>query len=944
MNNLIRTFVIICLLSFFRMPVQAVPAFPGEISYKQPDGTVVKYHLRGDEHRHWMETPGGYLLQKSADGYLMYAEQADGAVKASSVPYAGNDAAAMGKIRLLTAKEARQMAVSPKAVGDPSLSVGSSFPTTGKRKLLMLLVNYANTQTTIPRANFEEMMNAEGYNGTGSFRDFFLDNSYGQLDVETTVVGWIQLQSNKYAYSTEDMTALISEAISIIDGEIDFTEFDNDGDGILDGLSIIHQGYGQEVTGSADDVWSHSGDLLSEIYADGVRVRTYTIQPELLYDMHQMTVGLFCHEFGHNLGAPDFYDTDYESSGGSFTGTGVWDIMSGGSWNQVNLEGDSPSHINMWQKMQFGWVTPQYLTESCSITDMPSASSEPVGYIMNTQREGDYFVLENRVPTGFDRTLPGGGLIIYHADENRISSTVTMNTVNVDYNQGLYTVCASATTDPGTTPGSYGEIDNAGAAFPGTTGASEFSDATTPSAHSNDGKYSYAALRNIQSDGTTVSFDFVKSDVPDTVMNFTASARRGIVTLQWEAPEEGEVVSYRIFRNDELLDETSALQYVDNSLTSIVATYKIDVRYTDGLYSPFVTRTVKVPENRITSITPTTGTGSVSLTWELNTMLTRMNPDIPTAMKNSVITTLRYGTMEVAQLFRKSDLATYVGYSIRSLSFFPFSSQREVSYTLRVYRVGEEGIPEVVSERDASEYGSGQWRTLNLRTPVTIEAGYDYMIGFAVNSSIGSAGLVVDGSTLDPGLGNLVYADGEWHSDLLEGNIFCYATLTPYQPTDGDFIAGEEPVYDPNFNPLTDVAYPIGFNVYRDNEFVGFSSSCIFIDDNAAAGNHTYGIACLYQGNNESSLVEVNAASASVGNMAANDATKVYAADGAIYIESQQDGIATVYTADGKMVARRIVIHAGETTVVNAIQASLYIVKIESNYAISTYKTIVESK
>ena len=148
----------------------------------------------------------------------------------------------------------------------------------------MLLVNFADTQTSVPVANFDEMMNGSGYNGTGSFRDFYLENSYGQLDVETTVVGWIQLPMSKLDYGTDDMTALIRDAIGLVDDEIDFRQFDNDGDGILDGLSIIHQGYGQEVTGSTQDIWSHSADLLADVQADGVRVRTYTIQPELLYD------------------------------------------------------------------------------------------------------------------------------------------------------------------------------------------------------------------------------------------------------------------------------------------------------------------------------------------------------------------------------------------------------------------------------------------------------------------------------------------------------------------------------------------------------------------------------------------------------------------------------------------------------------------------------------
>lgn len=97
MNKLIRLSLVICLFSFFWMPVHAVPAFPGEISYRQPDGTIVKYRLRGDEHRHWMETSEGYLLKRADNGFLMYAEKDGEGIKASSLPYRGNDSAAKAR-------------------------------------------------------------------------------------------------------------------------------------------------------------------------------------------------------------------------------------------------------------------------------------------------------------------------------------------------------------------------------------------------------------------------------------------------------------------------------------------------------------------------------------------------------------------------------------------------------------------------------------------------------------------------------------------------------------------------------------------------------------------------------------------------------------------------------------------------------------------------------
>lgn len=941
MKRLIGAVLAAGMLCIFRVPVHAVPAFPGVLTYTQPDGTVVKYRLKGDEHRHWMESTEGYLLEKAANGYIVYAEKKDGALKASAMKYTGNDNVAKAGMRLLTRAD---MPVVSRTVGDPSLSVGQSFPLTGKRKLLMLLVNFADTKTTIPAENFDRMMNAEGYNGTGSFRDFYLENSYGQLDIETTVVGWIQLPSNKAMYDTEDMTQLISDAIAAVGNSVDFSQFDNDGDGILDGLSIIHQGTGQEVTGSYSDIWSHSAELLADVYAGDKRVRTYTIQPELLgypTPTQMATVGVFCHEFGHNLGAPDFYDSDYEGSGGSFNGTGVWDLMAEGIWNEDLQPGDTPSHINMWQKMQFGWVKPEYLTESRTVTGIPAASDEPAGYIAETTREGDYFVIEHRARRKFDRLLPGDGIVIYHVDENRLKQKLNMNTINADYAQSVYTVCASATGDPGMSPESYGDINSAGATFPGENNVTVFSDATLPSTHSNDGKYAYFSLQNIQADATSASFTFVKEETPQTVRNFTASARRGVVTLTWDAPEEGTVEKYRVFRDNTIIEETTALQYVDQSLTSTVATYKVDVLYADGLYSPFATSTVRVPDNKIQAVSPQVSGQEVTLTWELDSKLTRMNPDVNTAMANSLRQSVSGTTLEFAQLFTAADLKTYAGYTINELSFFPFSSQREVSYKLRVYRAEPGGTPEVVGERNVTEYGSGTWRTLKLPTPVTIEPGYDYYIGFAAESSIGYVAIVCDGSTLDKGRGNLACVDGEWSGDLLEGNLFVYATLQPHTAGAEDFTEGEQPEFNPDFDPMADTAYPIGFNVYRDDKLIGFTSTGIFIDATAGAGRHVYNISCLYEGDNESRPAEatVNVTSTGIGDtQAAGEAGSVRADGLTIRANAPQGGTLSVFTPGGTAVATGIKIAAGGEATVTTAAPGLYIAVLKSQDKVSTHK------
>ena len=192
-------------------------------------------------------------------------------------------------------------------------------------------------------------MNQENYAGTGSFRDYYLEQSFGQLDIENTVTPWVKLNGAKRYYGSEGAVAMITEALRMIEDQIDLREFDNDGDGVLDGLTVIHQGTGQEMTGSSSDIWSHSSEIIG-LTIDSIAVKRYTIQPEQQREEKITNIGVVCHEFGHNLGAPDFYDTDYGQSGGTYGGTGVWDIMGGGAWNGDN--GSQPAAFNMWQKWQ----------------------------------------------------------------------------------------------------------------------------------------------------------------------------------------------------------------------------------------------------------------------------------------------------------------------------------------------------------------------------------------------------------------------------------------------------------------------------------------------------------------------------------------------------------------------------------------------------------------
>ena len=202
---------------------------------------------------------------------------------ASDLVYDNNSALALKHgIKKNLRFSAEQMKKAPSRQNSRSeMLVDGTFPATGKHKLLLLLVNYNDTKPTFSREDFDKMMNQNGYKGIGSFRDYYLQQSYGKLDIDVTVTDWINLPKPKGTYGPDGAPYMIYDALKLVTDTLDLRDFDNDGDGILDGLAVIHQGTGQEASADANDIWSHSAIIYGQTF-NGVSVRRYTIEPECL--------------------------------------------------------------------------------------------------------------------------------------------------------------------------------------------------------------------------------------------------------------------------------------------------------------------------------------------------------------------------------------------------------------------------------------------------------------------------------------------------------------------------------------------------------------------------------------------------------------------------------------------------------------------------------------
>jgi immune inhibitor A len=110
-----------------------------------------------------------------------------------------------------------------------------------------------------------------------------------------------------------------------VDPIVDFTQYDNDGDGFVEGVFIVHSGQGFEWSGSPDDIWSHMWNTAVPPEVDGVTVTEYCCQPEYLNIPGDQAIGVYTHEGMHLVfGIPDLYDYD-----GSSGGLGMWSLMAG---------------------------------------------------------------------------------------------------------------------------------------------------------------------------------------------------------------------------------------------------------------------------------------------------------------------------------------------------------------------------------------------------------------------------------------------------------------------------------------------------------------------------------------------------------------------------------------------------------------------------------------
>lgn len=460
----------------------AVPAAPGVHRLAQPDGSTVEARIFGDEYFHYYETTSGEILLRDNSGFMRPAfVRADGMLEArgeiSGIPTSSENRSQIMAAIARTAESAHL----DKARVAPNI-IKQKFPTTGTVTGLILIVEYQDVklspEATVP--HYQELCNKKDFSSEathGSVLDYFTAQSNGVFTPSFDVFGPITLPRERAYYGSGE-NGLVNQfrdaALEADKMGLDFSKYDIDGDGFIDFLFVIFAGYGEAQGGPYESVWPAMMDLSNYVfdYFDGLNLGVAACSCELKGNSGTNLDGIstICHEFSHILGLADIYDS---SNSGFGHGMCHYDIMDIGAYNDNFV---TPSGYTAMDKFTLGWISPRTLeTDQQDVTLRQFDETHDAIFIVNPDNRDEYYTLENRQQQGWDKGIPGHGLVISYCHYDK--QLWKRNTVNAP--AAFYEHVAIVAADNAWTTSPAGE---AGDPFPGTSANTSFSGATTPAA------------------------------------------------------------------------------------------------------------------------------------------------------------------------------------------------------------------------------------------------------------------------------------------------------------------------------------------------------------------------------------------------------------------------------------------------------------------------------
>jgi M6 family metalloprotease-like protein len=561
----------------------ASPFIGRTFTFTQPDGTKFEVRGWGDQHYAVFETPEGYTVVKNPiTGFFEIAQVSSDGTMLESTPgppgnLDGESAAVQPGLRIsreaarvggmqgalrMSGRRCDQRREQRKNLARAALMLeGPAMAppqraTVGDFVGLCLLIDFSDEPGTITREEVGRFCNEQGYSGfgnKGSVYDYFHDNSIGRCRYTNIVADYYRAQHPKSYYTDPGIQQgirarqLIVEALTHLKANnFDFTALTADGGGYVYAMNVYYAG--EVVNNWAEGLWPHAWHLGTPVLlAPGKSAFDYQFT-----DMsHQLTLGTFCHENGHMLcDYPDLYDYGSESSG-----TGAYCLMCAGG----NISEKNPTHISAYLKRLSGWaksVTPIQHNQQIAL---PAGEND---FAMFARNPGEYFIVENRLKSGRDESLPDEGLAIWHVDEGGDNSDEQM-TPSRHYELSLEQADGEFRLE--SSPGHYGDsTDLYGQAN------KRFANSTNPNSKWWDGTASNLDIFEIAEPGATMSFKARLSEDEDD-----------LITVQGESTPDLKIPDNRAdgIIDTIVLDMEASIASVQVTL-DISHTYRGDLRVT----------------------------------------------------------------------------------------------------------------------------------------------------------------------------------------------------------------------------------------------------------------------------------------------------------------------------------------------------------------------------
>ena len=492
-----RICISLMLLLCCAIAAMAVPAKPGWHTLNQSDGTTLRVQAVGNAFNHALLTSDGLMVALGDDGDYYYTSSLTGLTTVRAHEVKNRTASETAFIEAqrghLTMPQNR---FEPRHGASPRFGVGGSnaesgVPAQGTRKVPIILVEYKDKKFSNTREQIIEAM----LTGNTSVQQYFKDQSNGKYDPDFEVFGIYTLSQNRQYYggnsggNDKGLGSMVTEAcqMAAADG-VSFSPFDTNNDNYCDVVIIIYAGVGEAQASYTvpNSIWPCNWTLSSAYYygmggngafrpnGSGPYVDTFAVFNEVHGSSDNGRtidgIGTFCHEFGHCLGLPDFYDTNY----GGHYGMGYWDIMDTGCYANDTY---TPVGYSAYEKNFMGWI--DYVIPNpgtyytLPIWNQKNEETDKALFLQSDINGNEFFIIENRRQQGWDRYLPAQGLLIHH-----ITYSASRWQANTPNNQNIQLITIMPADNTLSTNNESGDT------WP-RNGKTEFTDTSTPAAKLN---------------------------------------------------------------------------------------------------------------------------------------------------------------------------------------------------------------------------------------------------------------------------------------------------------------------------------------------------------------------------------------------------------------------------------------------------------------------------